>query len=211
MRKLDALLFSSLLLSSLIVLPACGDDGNTGGTAGSGGTGATGGMGGTGGAGGGMGGAGGMGGGMMAHANIEPQSGSGVSGTAMFTMANGMVTLTVNIEGATPGEHAVHIHDMPDCSMNGDAAMGHWNPTNAMHGKWGGNAFHLGDIGNITVDASGKGTLTLTTNLWTVGDGAMGTDVTKHAFMVHADPDDFMTQPTGNAGARIGCGVITMQ
>jgi Cu-Zn family superoxide dismutase len=213
MRKIDVLLFSSLLLSSLIVLPACGDDGNTSGAAGSGATGAAGGMGGmggTGGADGGMGGAGGMGG-MMAQADIKPQNSSGVSGMANFTMVNGMVTLTVNIQGATPGEHAVHIHNMPDCGMNGDAAMGHWNPTNAAHGQWGGKAFHLGDIGNITVDASGKGTLTLTTDLWTVGDGAMGTDVTKHAFMVHANPDDFMTQPTGNAGPRIACGVITMQ
>jgi len=58
------------------------------------------------------------------------------------------------------------------CSMNGDAAMGHWNPTGMDHGKWGTSPFHLGDIGNMTVDSSGKGTLTLTTDLWTVGDGA---------------------------------------
>jgi Cu-Zn family superoxide dismutase len=167
--------------------------------------------GGMGGAGGGMGGAGGGMGNAMAQANLEPLGGSGVMGMAMFTMENGMVTLTVNIEGAKPGEHGIHIHEVPDCSMNGDAAMGHWNPANMAHGQWGGKAFHLGDIGNISVKGNGKGTFTMTTNMWTVGDGAMGTDVTKHAFMVHADPDDFVTQPSGNAGARIACGVITLQ
>jgi Cu-Zn family superoxide dismutase len=102
----------------------------------------------------------------------------------------------------------VHIHMMGDCSMDGMAAMGHWNPAMKMHGKWGMGEFHLGDIGNVTVGADGTGMLTLSTNLWTVGDGTAMNDVVGHAFMVHMNPDDFVTQPTGNAGARIGCGVI---
>jgi Cu-Zn family superoxide dismutase len=165
-----------------------------------------------GGAGEGGGGQGGAGGSIMsgeiAEAAIASQSGSTVTGTATFVEENGTVTLTVKLAGATPGEHAVHIHMMGDCSMDGMAAMGHWNPDMKMHGKWGVGEFHLGDIGNVTVGADGTAMLTMSTNLWTVGDGSGMNDVVGRAFMVHADPDDFVTQPTGNAGARIGCGVI---
>lgn len=158
------------------------------------------------------GGQGGAGGGMSAktaEATIASQSGSAVTGTATFVEENGMVTLTVKLAGAMPGDRAVHIHMMGDCGMDGMAAMGHWNPDLKMHGKWGMGEFHLGDIGNVTVAADGTGMLTLSTNLWTVGDGSGMNDVVGHAFMVHADADDFVTQPTGNAGARVGCGVIT--
>lgn len=158
------------------------------------------------------GGQGGAGGSMMgaktAAATIASQSGSSVTGTATFVEENGNVTVTVKLAGAAPGETAVHIHMMGDCSMDGMAAMGHWNPDAKMHGKWGMGEFHLGDIGNVTVGADGTGTLTLSTNLWIIGDGQAMNDVVGHAFMVHAGPDDFMTQPTGNAGARLGCGVI---
>jgi superoxide dismutase, Cu-Zn family len=159
------------------------------------------------------GGQGGTGGGMMgaktAEATIASQSGSTITGTATFVEENGMVTLTVKLAGAAPGDHAVHIHMMGDCGMDGMNAMGHWNPDMKMHGKWGMGEFHLGDIGNVTVGADGTGMLTMSTNLWTVGDGSATNDVAGRAFMVHADPDDFVTQPTGNAGARVGCGVIT--
>lgn len=159
------------------------------------------------------GGNGGMGGAMMsakkAEAMIASQNGSTVTGTATFVEENGIITLTLQIVGAMPGERAVHIHMMGDCSMDGMAAMGHWNPDMKMHGQWGKGEFHLGDIGNVSVAADGTGKLTLSTNLWTIGDGSGLNDVVGRAFMVHADPDDFATQPTGNAGARVGCGVIT--
>jgi Cu-Zn family superoxide dismutase len=133
---------------------------------------------------------------------------SNVSGSAMFSVTNGMVTLTLSVQGAPPGEHAVHIHDMGDCSDPGAMnAGGHWNPDMTEHGKWGMAPFHLGDIGNITIDKNGAGSLTLMTDLWTVGGGGKN-DVVGHALMVHEKADDFVTQPTGNAGMRIGCGVI---
>ena len=91
---------------------------------------------------------------------------------------------------------AVHIHEHGDCSNEGNGAHGHWNPTNSKHGKWGSSEFHLGDIGNVKLDNAGKGMLKLDTDKWSVGTGASN--------------DVFVTQPTGNAGSRIGCGVITL-
>jgi Cu-Zn family superoxide dismutase len=102
---------------------------------------------------------------------------------------------------------AVHIHEHGDCGNEGNEAHGHWNPTQSAHGKWGIEPFHLGDIGNVQLDASGKGRLKLETKLWSVGTGDAN-DVIGKAIMVHDKADDFTTQPTGNAGARIGCGVI---
>ncbi|MDI1477646.1 superoxide dismutase family protein [Polyangium sp. y55x31] len=146
---------------------------------------------------------------VRATAEITPSTGQSVTGTAVFTEENGFVRLTLRLNGLVPGAHAVHIHEMPDCGMDGNNAMGHWNPTNEAHGKWGRPPFHRGDIGNVTADAMGKASLTLRTDLWTLGDEST-TDVVNHAFMVHADPDDFTSQPAGNAGARIGCGVIKL-
>jgi len=143
-----------------------------------------------------------------AVAAIQPKSDSHVAGTATFREMNGKVTLEITIEGAEPGPHAVHLHEKGDCTApDGASAGGHWNPTHENHGKWGTAPFHRGDIGVIDVGADGKGTLTLTTNLWTIG-GAPETDVVGKAVIVHAKADDFTTQPTGNAGGRIACGVV---
>jgi Cu-Zn family superoxide dismutase len=143
-----------------------------------------------------------------ATAVIEPRSGSEVAGSAIFIHEGRQVTLQISLEHAPAGEHAVHIHEFGDCSAaDGSSAGGHWNPTQHAHGKWGEAPFHLGDIGNVVVGADGTGTLMLTTDRWSMGDGAVG-DVLGKAVIIHAAPDDFATQPTGNAGGRIGCGVI---
>lgn len=143
-----------------------------------------------------------------ASAVIEAKSGSAMKGLVLFAVEGDTVTAMIEVTGAPPGEHAVHIHEHGDCSSD-DAmsAGGHWNPTMQDHGRWGVEPFHLGDIGNMTVDANGVGKIRLTTTLWTVGTGESN-DIVGHAIMVHADPDDFVSQPSGNAGARIGCGVI---
>ena len=75
--------------------------------------------------------------------------------------------------------------------------------------KWGEGEFHLGDIGNVTVGEDGTGRIALTTNLWEMGTGS-DVDIVGRGIIIHADPDDFTSQPTGNAGARIGCGAIEM-
>ena len=146
----------------------------------------------------------------QAIAVIGPSSGSELTGTAMFTQSGDTITLTIGIYNVSPGLHAVHIHEKGDCSSpDGTSAGGHWNPTNVAHGKWGEGEFHLGDIGNITVGEDGTGTIELTTDLWEMGTGS-DIDIVGKGIIVHAGPDDFTSQPSGNAGARIGCGAIVL-
>ena len=143
-----------------------------------------------------------------AVATLQSKSDSHVTGEATFREESGKVNVEIMIVGAEPGPHAVHLHEKGDCTApDGASAGGHWNPTHENHGKWGTAPFHRGDIGVIDVGADGKGTLTLTTELWTIG-GAPETDVVGKAVIVHAKADDFTTQPTGNAGGRIACGVV---
>ena len=143
-----------------------------------------------------------------ATAQINSASGSNLTGTAIFTKDGENITLSIEIQNASPGLHAVHIHESGDCSApDGTSAGGHWNPTGVAHGKWGEGEFHLGDIGNITVDEDGTGSIELTTDLWEIGTGS-DVDVIGKGIIVHAGADDFTSQPSGAAGARIGCGVI---
>lgn len=135
-----------------------------------------------------------------------------VTGNAVFTATNGKVKMVLNltIPSRANKSAAVHIHEHPGCGDMGKDAHGHWNPTNVNHGKWGSAAFHSGDIGNIEFDGDGKGTLELETDLWTIG-GDSTTNVLNRSIIVHGGVDDFTTQPTGNAGNRIGCGIINEQ
>lgn len=147
----------------------------------------------------------------QASAVMEPKSGTTTSGTATFTTDGKAVTLMLEVANATRGEHAVHIHEKPDCSAPDAASAGeHWNPTNVAHGKPNGGPFHLGDIGNMKVGDDGRGSITHTTELWTIGTGDMN-DVVGHSVIVHASADDFTSQPAGAAGGRISCGVIKRQ
>ena len=133
-----------------------------------------------------------------------------VTGTVSFNEDNGKVKMMLDITVPKKANQsvAVHIHEHGNCGDMGKEAHGHWNPTKMNHGKWGSAAFHSGDIGNVSLNAEGKGTLELETDLWSIS----GTDSTKNilnkAIIVHGGVDDFTTQPTGNAGSRIGCGVI---
>lgn len=145
-----------------------------------------------------------------AAATIEGRSGSKMSGQATFVQKAGYVMLEIRLENAPPGTHAVHLHEKGDCSAPDAMSAGsHWNPTGQAHGKWGFSPFHRGDIGNIEVGPDGKGGTTLSTNLWSIG-GRPESDVLGRAVVVHASADDFMTQPTGGAGGRIGCGVVRL-
>ena len=133
-----------------------------------------------------------------------------VTGSVRFNEDNGKVKMTLDITVPKKANQsvAVHIHEHGSCGDMGKEAHGHWNPTKMNHGKWGSAAFHSGDIGNVDLNGEGKGTLELETDLWSIS----GTDSTKNilnkAIIVHGGIDDFTTQPTGNAGSRIGCGVI---
>jgi len=144
-----------------------------------------------------------------AVAELESRSGSTVTGKVTFTQHGGKVSMKVVVNGLTPGNHAIHLHDKGDCSApDATSAGGHWNPSAEDHGKWAHAPFHHGDIGNLVADAKGKAELHMESDLWTLGDGKPS-DVIGHAVIVHAKEDDFTTQPTGNAGGRVTCGVIT--
>ncbi len=133
-----------------------------------------------------------------------------VTGTAKFVAADGgkvKMELEIMIPAKAGKSVAVHIHEHGDCGDGGKMSHGHWNPTNKAHGKWGSAEFHSGDIGNVELDSKGKGTLSLTTDLWTLG-GTAGKNILNKAIIVHGGVDDYTSQPAGNAGTRIGCGVI---
>jgi len=150
---------------------------------------------------------------MMNHAEVK------ISGTYADTTVDGIVkfdsdssgkvklTLDITIPAKAGRSVAIHIHEHGDCSDTAKMAHGHWNPTNAQHGKWGSESFHAGDIGNIKLNAIGKGTMSLTTDLWTLG-GKPDKNLLGRSIIIHGGIDDYKTQPTGNSGTRIGCGVI---
>ena len=143
-----------------------------------------------------------------ATAGIEARSGSSLSGTADFVQHGGKLMITVSLKGAPPGPHAVHIHEKGDCSAPDASSAGpHFNPGGHQHGAPDAAQHHAGDLGNITIGEDGTGTLMIHSEDLAMAGEPNG--VVGRAIIVHDKPDDFVTQPTGNAGGRIGCGVIT--
>lgn len=141
---------------------------------------------------------------------LEPKSDSKASGSVVFKEENGQVKMVAVISGLSEGTHAIHIHEKADCSSpDGKSSGGHWNPTSQPHGKWGeSTGFHKGDIGNFEVDENGNGTISMTTDQWCVGCGDATKDIVGKAIIVHQGTDDFTSQPSGAAGARVSCGGI---
>ncbi len=142
---------------------------------------------------------------------IEPRSGSNVSGTITFVQENGEVTMTAEVSGLSEGMHGIHIHEKADCSAeDGSSAGGHWNPTFEDHGEWGdSNGYHRGDIGNFDVNSEGTGSITFTTDKWCIGCEDEKMNILGKSVIVHDGADDFTSQPSGNAGSRVGCAEIT--
>lgn len=137
---------------------------------------------------------------------FESKSNSTVKGSATFIEKSGKVTFVANLSGLNPGIHAIHIHEKADCTAaDGSSAGGHWNPTFKKHGKWGEAEYHRGDIGNFTADEKGNGTITLTTDEWCIGCADETKNILGKGLIVHQGTDDFTTQPSGNAGARVAC------
>lgn len=138
---------------------------------------------------------------------LEARSGSKLSGKALLTETEGGVHVVLTVEGVEPGEHGSHVHEKGDCSApDGASAGGHFNPHGHDHGLPGAHKRHLGDLGNIAVGQDGKGKLEIT------APGANLKPDDPHSFVgrsiiVHEKKDDG-GQPVGNAGGRIGCGVI---
>ncbi len=142
--------------------------------------------------------------------SLSSKSGSSASGMVTLTEEDNQVTLEAHIHGLDEGTHAIHIHEKADCSSeDGKSSGGHWNPTFQPHGAWGDEAgYHKGDIGNFTADSQGHGTISFSTNQWCLGCGDMNKDLMGKAIIVHQGADDFTSQPSGAAGARVSCGGI---
>lgn len=145
-----------------------------------------------------------------ATVNLAPASGSLVSGKLSATPMAGGVHFTGEIGGLVRNAtHAIHVHEKGDCSAaDASSAGGHFNPTGQPHGRPDAGAHHAGDMPNITADANGVARVNLHVQGISLG-GAATTDILGRALVVHAQPDDYATQPSGNSGARIACGVVT--
>lgn len=132
-----------------------------------------------------------------------------VAGDLTLTAEAGGVHISGTINGLTPGtQHGFHIHETGDCSApDFKSAGGHFNPGNKEHGNPGSAMHHAGDMMNLAVNDSGSATLDVTVPGVTLGDGGAD-DVMNRAIVIHAGPDDYTSQPAGDSGSRIACGVI---
>jgi Cu-Zn family superoxide dismutase len=142
-----------------------------------------------------------------ARATMEARSGSQATGTATFTERGGTAAVVVEVSGASPGTHGLHVHETGDCSASDATSAGpHFNPDNAPHDGLGPGPRHAGDLGNIAVAADGRGRAEVAAASLSVQPGPHS--VVGRAVVLHEAPDDLVSQPAGNSGARIACGII---
>lgn len=145
---------------------------------------------------------------LKAMCTLSPASGSKVAGWVKFTQLRNAVLVEGDVTGLTPGKHGFHIHDKGDCSApDAASAGGHFNPTKQQHGRPNSAKSHMGDLGNITADADGHAKFKFKDKIIKLSGEYTIVD---RAIIVHAALDDEKTQPTGNAGARVACGVIQL-
>jgi len=150
----------------------------------------------------------GTGSGPSATAQLDPRTGSKVSGSVTFTQAGEVVRITGQVTGHTRGPKGFHIHERGDCSdPKAMSAGGHFNPRGHKHAGPADDFRHAGDLGNLTFNEQGVAVIDITVTGISVArdrpDGIIG-----RAVIVHLDPDDLKSDPTGNAGGRAACGVI---
>lgn len=148
----------------------------------------------------------------VGQSNLIRSDGS-IAGTVEVYQQQTGVLLRINAAGLPPGRHGVHVHAVGRCDPPSfESAGGHWNPTNREHGHRNPQGPHMGDLGNLGVGADGKlvaGVLVPGAALWPgAGSGPGLRDTDGAALMIHAQPDDEVTDPSGNSGARIACAVI---
>ena len=141
-----------------------------------------------------------------ATAQLQPTKGNKTIGEATFEQMGDKVRVVIFVQGLKPGqEHGLHIHEAGDCSSgDGMSTKGHFNPYGKPHGR--GGERHAGDLPNLKADAKGRAHLTVDLDIITVTPGP--TSIIGRGIIVHAQPDDYTSQPVGNAGARMACGVI---
>jgi len=143
---------------------------------------------------------------VKATAVVHPTKGNTASGVVIFTQQKDGLKIQANITGLTPGKHGFHIHEFGDCACDDATCAGnHFNPTNKKHGGPDDADRHVGDLGNLTANDQGEANyMRVDTHATLNGPHS----IIGKAVIIHAQEDDFTTQPTGNAGARLGCGVI---
>ena len=146
--------------------------------------------------------------GPRATAQLAPTKGNVASGSVLFVQAGKTVRVSGRVGGLKPlALHGFHVHEKGDCSSgDGMSAGGHFNPSGAPHGKHGMDMHHAGDLPNLKADTGGIAKFSFESSTITVGSGA--SDIVGKGLIVHRDPDDYKTQPTGNAGPRLACAVI---
>ncbi|MDQ6703515.1 MAG: superoxide dismutase family protein [Pseudomonadota bacterium] len=149
---------------------------------------------------------------LRAVAVLHPAEGGKISGIVTFTEVADGVRVDANITGLTPGKHGFHVHEFGDCSSaDGSAAAAsaagdHFNPAKRQHAAPDAAERHEGDMGNIEADASGAAKLNYIDHTLSLHDGEQS--IIGRAVIVHAKADDLKSQPSGDAGARVACGVI---
>ncbi|MGQ0544395.1 MAG: superoxide dismutase family protein [Betaproteobacteria bacterium] len=146
---------------------------------------------------------------LRASAGLQPTKGNKIIGEVNFEqLPGGKVRVIAHLDRLKPNaEHGFHIHEVGDCSSgDGMSAKGHFNPFGKPHGHFGSAERHAGDLPGLKSDKSGRAKLATELDIIALSPGP-GSIIGK-SVIVHADPDDYKTQPTGNAGARLACGVI---
>ncbi len=145
--------------------------------------------------------------GPTASATLEARSGSSVSGVVNFSTRGDKVYVDARVSGLTPGEHGFHVHEVGDCSAaDAMSAKGHFNPAGKGHGHHGSGERHAGDMPNLRADAAGNASHAGELSQLSLGADANG--IIGRSVVIHADPDDYKSQPAGNSGKRVACGVI---
>ena len=145
---------------------------------------------------------------LRANAQLKPTKGNKTFGEATFEQVGDKVRVVIFVQGLKPGqEHGLHIHEVGDCSSgDGMSTKGHFNPFGKPHGHHGSAERHAGDLPALKANKAGRANVQIDLDVITVTPGPAS--IVGRGLIVHADPDDYKTQPTGNAGARIACGVI---
>ena len=141
-----------------------------------------------------------------AYAIISPTKNSNVHGRVIFTEAEEGIRIVADVTGLIPGPHGFHIHEHGDCSsLDGSATGGHFNPRNAKHGGPDSEERHVGDLGNLIADEKGHAHYDRVDNLITLNGEE---SIVGRSIVVHSEKDDFVSQPAGNSGRRLACGII---
>jgi len=137
---------------------------------------------------------------------LHPTKGNETGGIITFIQTEDGVKIVADVEGLTPGKHGFHIHQYGDCSApDGTSTGGHFNPTNEKHGSPDAEERHVGDLGNLVADDNGRAHYERLDKVISLNGP---NSIIGRGIIVHAGEDDFVTQPTGNAGARVADGVI---